>query len=91
MSNQDAMKRLLALEAQNRADAQAPHLERLSKASGISVGEILSEAARVEAACGNLTHRERLGWIAADCGLTIDELLAQADALLVDDGDDLGY
>jgi len=51
----------------------------------------LAEAARVEAACGNLTHRERLGWIAADANMTIDELLAESDALLAGDGDDLGY
>ncbi len=88
MNQADAMKRLEAIEAQNRRDEQGPSLARLSAASGISVGEILSEAARVEAATDNLTHRERLGWIAADAGLTIDELLAQADALLAFDGDE---
>jgi transcriptional regulator with XRE-family HTH domain len=88
MSSQtDAMKRLEAIEAQNRVDKQGPHLERLAAATGISVGEILSEASRVEAATSNLTHHERIGWIAADCGLTIDELLAEADALLADDPD----
>jgi hypothetical protein len=81
------MRRLEVLEADARRDAQAPHLERLSAATGISTVEILAEAARVEAACGNLTHRERLCWIAADAGMTIDELLAEADALLADDPD----
>ncbi len=93
MSNQaDAMKRLEALEAQNRLDKRGPYLERLSTNSGISVQEILAEASRVEAATSNLTHHERIGWIAADAGMSVTELLAQADALLAgDDGDGIGY
>ena len=89
MSSQaDAVKRLLALEAQNRRDAQEPHLARLAAATGISVQEILAEAARVEAATSNLTHHERIGWIAADAGMSVDELEAEANALLAFDGDE---
>jgi hypothetical protein len=49
--------------------------------------EILAEAARVEAATAHLTHREQLEWVAADAGVTVGELLAEADALLADDPD----
>jgi len=91
MTTNDQMRRLAELESQARRDAQEPHLARLAAVSGVSVQEILAEAARVANATSNLTHREQLEWIAADCGLTIDELLAEADALLVDDGDGIGY
>jgi hypothetical protein len=82
------MKRLLAIEAQNRVDKQGPILERLAKATDISVAELLSEAERVNVATANLTYRERMAWIAADCGMSVDELEAEADALLAFDGDE---
>jgi len=84
-SQSDAMKRLLALEAQSRLDAQGPLLDDLAAASGVSTVEILAEAERIEAATGSLTYRERLAWIAADCGLTVDALEAEADQLLAPD------
>jgi|GEM_PF-4299988 hypothetical protein len=84
-SQSAAMKRLEALEAQARVDAQGPSLERLAAASGISIGEILAEASRVEAATSNLTYRERLAWIAADCGISVDALEAEANSLLAPD------
>jgi len=93
VSNQaDAMKRLMAIEEQNRRDAQEPHLARLAAATGISVQEILAEAARVEAATAHLNYRQRLEWVAADAGMSVVELEDAANRLLaVDDGDDLGY
>ena len=92
MSNQDAMKRLEAIEAQNRRDEEGPHLERLSKATGISIGEILAEAERVNVATAHLNYRDRMAWVAADAGMTVVELEDEANRLLaVDDGDDLGY
>jgi len=89
MSSQaDAMKRLEAIEAQNRLDKQGPYLERLASNSGISINEILAEAERVNVATAMLTHREQLEWIAADAGMSVTELLAEADALLAFDGDE---
>jgi len=92
MSSQaDAMRRLEVLEAQNRRDEQGPHLERLSKATGISVGEILSEAERVNVATNGLNYRDRMAWVAADCGMSVDALEAEANALLPPNGDDPDY
>jgi hypothetical protein len=86
------MRRLLAIEEQNRVDKQGPNLERLSAATGISVGEILAEAERVNVATAHLNYRQRLEWVAADAGMSVVELEAGADALLAgDDGDNLGY
>ncbi len=81
-SQADAMKRLLALEEQQRADAQTPHLERLSAATGISVQEILAEAHRVNVATAHLSYRQQLEWIASDCGMSVSELEDAANALL---------
>ena len=92
MTTSEQMRRLEALEADARLDAQAPHLERLSKATGISVGEILAEAGRVNAATAHLNYRQRLEWIAADAGMSVSELEDEANRLLaVDDGDGIGY
>jgi hypothetical protein len=88
MTTSDAMRRLEAIEEQNRVDKKGPYLERLSAASGISVQEILAEAGRVNLATAHLTHHERTAWIARDCGLTVDELEAEANALLAFDGDE---
>jgi hypothetical protein len=87
-SQADAMKRLLAIEEQNRVDKQGPYLERLATNSGISINEILAESERIHSATAMLTHREQLEWVAADAGMTIDELLAEADALLAFEGDE---
>ena len=92
MTTNEQMRRLEELESQARRDAQEPHLARLSAATGISIGEILSEAARVEVATANLTYRQRLEWIAADAGMSVDELEDEANRLLaLDDGDGIGY
>jgi hypothetical protein len=87
MTTSEQMRRLEALEAEARLDAQGPLLERLATNSGISVGEILAEAERIETVTVHLTHRERLAWIAADCGVSVDELEAEANALLAPDGE----
>jgi hypothetical protein len=83
MSSQaDAMKRLEALEAQNRVDEQGPLLERLSAATDISVAEIMAESQRVSVATAHLTYRQQLEWIASDCGMSVSELEDAANALL---------
>jgi hypothetical protein len=87
MTTSEQVRRLEALEAEARLDAQGPLLARLATNSGISVGEILSEASRVEIATAHLNYRQRLEWIAADAGMTVAELEAEADALLADDPD----
>ncbi len=87
MTTNEQMNRLAALEAQNRLDEQAPHLERLAAATGISVQEILAEAARVNVATDGLNYRDRMAWVAADCGMSVAELEAEASALLADDPD----
>jgi hypothetical protein len=81
------MNRLAALEAQNRLDEQGPYLERLSAATGISVQEILAEAERVNVATDGLNYRDRMAWVASDCGISVAELEAEANALLADDPD----
>ena len=83
MSSQNgAMKRLLALEEQNRLDAQVPLLEDLATATGISVAEIMAEVERVQTSTAHLNDRQRLGWIADDCGMSVAELEDEADLLL---------
>jgi len=83
MSNQSgATRRLDALEDQSRRDDLGPYLERLAVASGLTVGEITVEAERVTMATEGLSRPEVLGWIAADCGMSVDALEAEADALL---------
>lgn len=87
MTTNEQMRRLEELEAQARVDKQGPHLERLAAATGISVQEILAEAARVNVATDGLNYRDRMAWVASDCGMTVDELEAEANALLADDLD----
>ncbi len=87
MTTNEQMNRLAALEAQNRLDEQGPYLERLAAATGISVQEILAEAARVNVATDGLNYRDRMAWVASDCGISVAELEAEANALLADDPD----
>ncbi len=87
MTTNEQMNRLAVLEAQNRLDEQGPYLERLSAATGISVQEILAEAERVNVATDGLNYRDRMAWVASDCGISVAELEAEANALLADDPD----
>ena len=82
MTTNEQMRRLEELEAQARYDEQGPHLARLSAATGISIGEIMAEANRVNVATAHLNYRQRLEWVAADAGMSVDELEAEANALL---------
>jgi hypothetical protein len=62
-------------------------LESLAAQTGISAGEIRAEAERVLMATEGQSRAEVLAWIAADCGMTVDDLAAEADVLLAASGE----
>ncbi len=82
MNQSDALRRLEVLEAEARRASLGPFLDRLAATTGITVGEIMAEAERVTRATEGQSMTSTLAWIALDCGMTVDDLAAEADVLL---------
>lgn len=82
MSQSDALKRLEALEAQNRRRELEPLLERLSAETGVSVDDILIEAERLRSVYGTDRLAIECG-IAREMGITVEQIRAEATQVIV--------
>lgn len=76
MNHQGARRRLEKLEAQARRQAISADAARMAASSGIDVDELMAEAERIARLRVDLGHDEMLVTVAAEIGLSVEELLA---------------
>ncbi len=77
-SQNEALRRIEALEAQTRRDSLGPLLESLAAQTGLSVGEIQDEAERLRTTYGSDPLAIECG-IAGEMGITIEQVRAEAE------------
>lgn len=78
MNQQEALRRLEALEAKAREEDVRPMLAALEAESGIPADEILAESRRIHTAIEGMTRFEAEDWMAQDLvnSTTLNEMEA---------------
>ena len=77
------VRRLEALEARAPWGGPGPvmrFLPRIAKECGVSEADLIAEAHRIAAATAGMTEREGTAWVAAEVGVTVEELEANCAA-----------
>lgn len=79
--NSDAMKRLETLEAQHRRWSLEPYAQELAEQQGLDVDELIDEAGRILQRIDAVGEDRAYAELAAEWGITVEELRAEAAAL----------